>query len=84
MAVAENKKRIMITITREDDEKLARYARAVDMSKTQFISSIVHDIVLMIGEAESAGQGDSELAMRQLLRLGLLRIGQALDEFLDE
>lgn len=84
MAVAENKKRIMITITRDDDESLARYASAVDMSKTQFISSIVHDIVLMIGEAENAGQGDSELAMRQLLRLGLLRIGQALDEYLDE
>jgi hypothetical protein len=84
MAVAENKKRIMITITREDDENLARYVRAVDMSKTQFISSIVHDIVLMISEAEDAGQGDSELAMRQLLRLGLLRIGQALDEVIDE
>lgn len=82
MAVSEENTRVIITITKEDDDLLEQIAAAMGTSKSKILRDMFHEFAEFLREAMEGNEGNPDAAVRKLVRLGMVHIGDSLGNLL--
>lgn len=82
MAVSEENTRVIITITKEDDALLEQIAAAMGTSKGKVLRDMFHEFAEFLREAMEGNEGNPNAAIRKMVRLGMVRIGDSLSNLL--
>ena len=82
MAVSEENTRVIITIPKEDDALLEQIAVAMGTSKGKVLRDMFHEFADFLRQAMEGNEGNPDAAVRKLVRLGMVRIGDSLGNLL--
>jgi len=83
LAVSEENARVIVTITKEDDELLEKVAAAMRTSKSKVIGDMFHEFAEFLRKAMEGNEGNPDAAVRKLVRLGMVHIGDSLANLLE-
>jgi len=82
LAVSEENTRVIVTITKEDDELLEKVAAAMRTSKSKVLRDMFHEFAEFLREVMEGNEGNPDAAIRKMVRLGMVRIGDSLSNLL--
>lgn len=82
MAVSQENTRVIITITKEDDDLLEQISVAMGTSKSKVLREMFHEFAEFLREAMEGNEGNPDAAVRKLVRLGMVHIGDSLGKLL--